>query len=195
MDSTTAQVLDSFTDNLVSTRSTEDDDNHSIDDDEFLDLLEEDDSGVLGALREQRMQELHSQMKEARRFYDSGHGVLTEVNSEKEVMEITTSTKCTVVHFFHPSFKRCQIMTERLKTLTAKHMETRFISVNVDNATFLIVRLKIKVLPCVMAFIDGKEVLRLVGFEKLGNSDDFDPAVLEFQLQNCGMLFPIQSIL
>lgn len=68
-------------------------------------------------------------------------------------------------------------------------MDTRFISVNVDNATFLIVRLGIKVLPCVMAFIDGKEVLRLVGFEKLGNTDDFSSELLEFQLQNSGMFF------
>lgn len=37
-------------------------------------------------------------MKEAKRFYDSGHGILTEVSSEKEVLDITT------YDFFSPFF-------------------------------------------------------------------------------------------
>ncbi|KAK9367103.1 thioredoxin-like protein [Lipomyces kononenkoae] len=190
MDDTTAKVLDSYKDALVATRadSTErDSDNDSVDDDEFLELLEED-SAALDAFREKRMQELHSQMVAAKRYHDLGHGVLTEVTSEKEVLEITTSTKYTVVHFFHRGFKRCEIMDTRLKALTAKHMETRFIAVDVDNATFLVVRLGIQVLPCVMCFIDGKEVLRLVGFETLGNSDHFTAGMLEFQLQKSGVI-------
>ncbi|KAK9467451.1 thioredoxin-like protein [Lipomyces arxii] len=186
MDSTTVGVLDRYTDALIS-KHNEDDDAGSVEDDEFLDLLDEDDE-ALNYLREKRMQELHEQMKSAKRLHDSGHGVLTEVASEKEVLEITTTTKYTVVHFFHPSFKRCEIMQSRLKSLTAKHMNTRFISVNVDNATFLVVRLGIQVLPCVMSFIDGKEVGRIVGFDSLGNTDDFAPSLLELQLQKCGVI-------
>lgn len=62
MDGSTARVLDSFTDNLVgrNEKSLEDDEYNSLDDEDFLDLLE-DDSGTLDALREKRMQELHTQ--------------------------------------------------------------------------------------------------------------------------------------
>ncbi|KAK9490450.1 thioredoxin-like protein [Lipomyces doorenjongii] len=190
MDATTTKVLDSYTDVLISKGESireRDDDNDSVDDDEFLELLEGD-SAALDAFREMRMQELHSQMKAAKRLHDTGHGTLKEVATEKEVLEITTTTKYSVVHFFHPGFKRCEIMDSRLKSLTAKHMATRFISVNVDNATFLVVRLAIQVLPCVICFIDGKEVLRLVGFESLGNSDDFTSDMLEYQLQKSGVI-------
>ncbi|KAK9318390.1 thioredoxin-like protein [Lipomyces starkeyi] len=190
MDAATAKVLDSYTDVLISKGESireRDDDNDSVDDDEFLELLEED-SAALDAFRETRMQELHSQMKAAKRFHDTGHGILKEVATEKDVLEITTTTKYSVVHFFHPRFKRCEIMDSRLKALTAKHMGTRFISVNVDNATFLVVRLGIQVLPCVICFIDGKEVLRLVGFESLGNSDHFTSDMLESQLQKSGVI-------
>ncbi|KAK9373223.1 thioredoxin-like protein [Lipomyces chichibuensis] len=192
MDAATAKVLDSYTDVLISkaessSREEREDDNDSVDDDEFLALLEED-SAALDAFREMRMQELHSQMKAAKRFMDTGHGILKEVATEKEVLEITTTTKYCVVHFFHPGFKRCEIMDSRLNALTAKHMGTRFISVNVDNATFLVVRLRIQVLPCVICFIDGKEVLRLVGFESLANSDHFTSDMLESQLQKSGVI-------
>ncbi|KAK9238866.1 thioredoxin-like protein [Lipomyces kononenkoae] len=190
MDDTTAKVLDSYKDALVANSEgsrERDNDSDSVDNDEFLELLEED-SAALDAFRERRMQELHSQMVAAKRLHDMGHGVLKEVASEKEVLEMTTTTKHTVVHFFHRGFKRCEIMDSRLKALTAKHMETRFISVDVDNATFLVVRLEIQVLPCVICFIDGKEVLRLVGFESLGNSDHFTADMLEFQLQKSGVI-------
>ncbi|KAK9459346.1 thioredoxin-like protein [Lipomyces oligophaga] len=185
MDSTTSRIFDEFTDKLVAEPGR--DEHDSADEDEFMELLEED-TTVLDAFRERRMQELAVQMKKARKLHEDGHGILTEVPSEKEVMNISTSTKHVVVHFFHPSFKRCAIMTARLQALTAKHMETRFININVDNAPFLVVRLGIKVLPCVVCFIDGIEKLRLVGFDKLGNQDDFSSEALEFTLQKCGVI-------
>ncbi|KAK9479053.1 thioredoxin-like protein [Lipomyces japonicus] len=188
MDSTTAAVLDSYTDAIIAQDKTKEiDETSDIDDEEFLELLEQDEA-ALDAFREKRMQELHTQMKAARHLHSSGHGSLTEISDEREVLEITTNTKYSVVHFFHSAFKRCEIMQKRLQELTAKHMATRFISVNVDNAPFLVVRLGVKVLPCVMGFIDGKEVLRLIGFESLGNGDNFSAEMLEFQLYKGGVI-------
>ncbi|KAK9452349.1 thioredoxin-like protein [Limtongia smithiae] len=190
MDAATAAVVDSYKDNLLSRddrKNAEDDGNESLDDDDFLELLE-DDTAVLDALRERRMQELSAQMKASRRLYDSGYGRLTDVSSEKELMDISSAAKYSVVHFYQPTFRRCLIMKERLESLTAKHMETRFLSINVDTAPFLVVKLKIQILPCVICFIDGKEVLRLVGFEALGNSDNFTSSALEFQLQQSGVI-------
>lgn len=43
---------------------------------------------------------------------------------------------------------------------------------NVENAPFLVARLKIQVLPCVICFVDGVGTDRIVGFEGLGHKPD-----------------------
>ena len=52
----------------------------------------------------------------------------------------------------------------------------------------MVERLKVKVLPCVISFIDGKGVDRLEGFDKLGNTDNFSTAYLESYLILTGVL-------
>ena len=42
-----------------------------------------------------------------------------------------------------------------LQTLAAKHTNTRFVKADVANVPFLVVKLEIKVLPCVITFVDG----------------------------------------
>ena len=55
--------------------------------------------------------------------------------------------------------------------------------INVDNCPFLVTKLGIQVLPCVLAFIDGVGVDRIVGFEGLGRSpDNFASRDLEVRL-------------
>lgn len=55
--------------------------------------------------------------------------------------------------------------------------------INVDNCPFLVTKLKIQVLPCVIAFIDGIGVDRIVGFEGLGGTaDNFKTRDLEARL-------------
>lgn len=61
--------------------------------------------------------------------------------------------------------------------------------INVDNAPFLVTKLKVQVLPCVIAFIDGQGVDRIVGFEGLGyGTDRFTTSDLERRLLKCGVL-------
>jgi thioredoxin-like negative regulator of GroEL len=85
----------------------------------------------------------------------SDHGEYNELNNEKEILQITTNTKRVVCHFFHKDFRRCDIMDKHLKTLATNHIHTRFVKINVENAPFLIEKLAVRVLPCVIAFIDG----------------------------------------
>jgi thioredoxin-like negative regulator of GroEL len=57
------------------------------------------------------------------------------------------------------------------------------LKINVDNCPFLVTRLGIQVLPCVLAFIDGVGADRIVGFEGLGRSpDNFATRDLEARL-------------
>jgi hypothetical protein len=60
---------------------------------------------------------------------------------------------------------------------------------NVENAPFLVTKLKIQVLPCVLAFVDGVSVDRIVGFEGLGYTQDtFTTKDLEGRLLSSGVI-------
>jgi len=93
-----------------------------------------------------------------------------------------------VIHFYHSNFKRCEIMDKHLTKLAPKYFNTRFLRVFVENIPWLVEKLSIKVLPCIICFIEGVTKDRLVGFEELDNSDAFDTAVLELRLLSCGVI-------
>lgn len=157
------------------------------DDDSLLDALEDDPE--LDSFREQRMEALQKEWKKQKDFRGSGHGSCSEIKEEKELMDITTTTKLCVVHFWKPDFNRCRIMDSHLETLAPLHVDTRFLRINVTNAAFLVTKMKIQVLPCVIAFIDGKGVDRIVGFEGLGHGTDrFNTRDLESRLLNTRVL-------
>ena len=76
-----------------------------------------------------------------------------------------------------------------MQALAPKHFDTRFLRINVDNAPFLVTKLKIQVLPCVLAFVNGVSTERIIGFEGLGYSEDtFTTKDLEARLLKAGVL-------
>lgn len=115
-------------------------------------------------------------------------GLLTE-EAEKELISSTAKFKHVVVHFYHPEFRRCGIMNGHLQTLAQKFFSTKFFKIQVEQAPFLVEKLKIKVLPCVVLFIDGISVDRVIGFEELGDRDDFPTINLERRLMKSGVIF------
>jgi thiol-disulfide isomerase/thioredoxin len=159
----------------------------SDDEDALIAELEDDEShsAAFAAMREQRLQQLHAELNRAKIQKEASFGTYQEIKDEKQLMEITTG----VVHFMKPDFNRCRIMDEKLKPIAEKHYETRVLSINVENAAFLVVKLGIQVLPCVISFIDGVGVDRIIGFEGLGTKPDtFKLAQLEDRLLACGVL-------
>mgnify|MGYP001360892676 FL=1 len=50
-----------------------------------------------------------------------------------------------------------------------------FLRTNVDQCPFLVSKLGIKVLPFVICYKNGQEVLRILGFSKLGNNPNSFP--------------------
>jgi len=75
-----------------------------------------------------------------------------------------------------------------VKVLAPKHFDTRFIKINVENAPFLVTKLKVQVLPCVIAFVNGVGQDRIIGFEGLGQGDKFTTMDLEARLLAAGVL-------
>ena len=75
------------------------------------------------------------------------------------------------------------------KSLALSHYEARFVKINVDNCPFLVTRLGIQVLPCVIAFIDGVGADRIIGFEGLGRTpENFTTRDLETRLIRANVL-------
>ncbi|KAI9742024.1 MAG: hypothetical protein M1834_000413 [Cirrosporium novae-zelandiae] len=145
------------------------------------DLLESDhDDNFFSNYRAARMQQLHTEVNLAK---SAGRSVTT-LTSESEVLSLTTETpprnsddedlrhNRVIIHFFHPDFTKCDIMDIHLAKLAKVHYETSFYRVSVLNCPFLVGKLSIRVLPCVIGFVDGVAAQRIVGFEGLGGDSE-----------------------
>ncbi|KAK5195640.1 hypothetical protein LTR99_002166 [Exophiala xenobiotica] len=133
-------------------------------------LEEEDDS----AYRAQRMQEL--------RDAPAGTGTTATLDtlkndyitltSDDETLNFTTEHERAVVHFFHPDFSRCNTMDDHCRVIADKHAEygnadVSFARVDVKNCPFVVEKLGVRVLPCVIGFVKGVVKGRVTGFEGL----------------------------
>ncbi|KAJ7665499.1 thioredoxin-like protein [Mycena rosella] len=154
----------------------------------FAELEEEIENDSNGQMREYGLQALKQQMKELSEMKQNQHGHYSEIKDEKEVVRVSAREPKCVVHFYHDKFKRCAIMDKHLAKLAPKYFNTRFFRVFVENVPWLVEKLGIKILPCVICFVDGISKDRLIGFEELGNSDGFDTAVLELRLAVSGVI-------
>ncbi|XP_039003944.1 thioredoxin domain-containing protein PLP3B-like [Hibiscus syriacus] len=79
-------------------------------------------------------------------------------------------------------------MDKHLKSLAAKHVDTKFIKLDAENASFFVTKLAVKTLPCVIIFRKRVAVDRLVGFQDLGGKDDFATRTLEVFLIKKGII-------
>ncbi|KAH9943503.1 GTPase inhibitor [Epithele typhae] len=158
------------------------------DDDIFAELEAEIENDSSAAFREHGMDQLKREMEHLQQMKSDGFGQYREVTDEKEVIRLTANKPRCVVHFFHHKFKRCEIMDKHLANLAPKYFNTLFIRVFVENVPWLVERMGIKVLPCVMSFMDGVSKDRIIGFEDLGNSDQFETATLEWKLLDSGVV-------
>ncbi|KAI8637408.1 thioredoxin-like protein [Parasitella parasitica] len=148
----------------------------------FQELENERDDEESYIIRERRIKEIQEEIQRRNTRAENQHGLYTDITKEKEFMEITTSDKYVVGHFYHKDFRRCKIMDTHLETLAQKYYDTRFIKIDVQNAPFLVEKLQIKMLPCVMAWVDGFAQTKIVGFDELGSTDSFQTAALELKL-------------
>lgn len=141
----------------------------TVDEDIILQKLEMDDDNFEANFREMRASQLMSEMTRLKAMKQDSFGLLTEPSTEKQVIDTTTKSKFCVLHFYHNDFRRCNIINRHLEVLAGKFFNCKFIKVDVLKVPFLVERLKIKVLPCIVSFINGISVDRIVGFEELGD--------------------------
>lgn len=117
-----------------------------------------------------------------------GHGEYTELPGEKELFDSTKKSERIVCHFYRDTTMRCKIVDKHLEIIARKHLETKFVKLNVDRAPFITERLNIKILPTIVSMIDNIVKDRIVGFTELGNHDEFSTEVLEWRLGRAGAI-------
>jgi hypothetical protein len=167
-----------------------------LDDDDalFKALEEEDDTSY----RAHRIEQLNAEFATAGTGNPTTTTVVQDslyptIKSDQALLDFTTEISRCVIHFAHPDFARCATMDEHIKALAARHQDVRFARVDVRETPFVVEKLKIKVLPCVIGFLEGVGVERVVGFEGLGSggsdgADGFSTATLEMRLLWKGIL-------
>ncbi|XP_028847280.1 thioredoxin domain-containing protein 9 [Denticeps clupeoides] len=153
-----------------------------------LGKLERMDDDELELLKERRIEALRKAQKQKQEWLSKGHGEYREIPSEKDFFGEAKESKNVVCHFYRDSTFRCKILDKHLSILAKKHLETKFLKLNVEKAPFLTDRLRIKVLPTLALVKDGKTSDYVVGFSDLGNTDDFSTEMLEWRLGCSGVI-------
>uniref|UniRef100_A0A3Q3GU08 Thioredoxin domain-containing protein 9 n=1 Tax=Labrus bergylta TaxID=56723 RepID=A0A3Q3GU08_9LABR len=143
-----------------------------------LNDMDEDD---LDRLKERRLEAL-------KKAPETEAGITREIPSEKEFFGEVKDTKNVVCHFYRNSTFRCKILDKHLAILAKKHVETKFLKLNVEKAPFLTERLHIKIIPTLALLLDGKTKDYVVGFTDLGNTDEFPTEMLEWRLGCAGVI-------
>ncbi|RDW61909.1 thioredoxin domain-containing protein [Aspergillus mulundensis] len=171
-------------------------DEYDLSDDDalFKALEEEDDSGY----RAHRIEQLNAEFATAQKPHNQRTTLVEDslyptLKSDQALLDYTTQTQRCVIHFAHPDFARCTTMDEHIRALAARHQDVRFARVDVRETPFVVEKLKIRVLPCVIGFLDGVAAERVLGFEGLGPGgsaglEGFNTASLEKRLLAPGIL-------
>ncbi|XP_058755776.1 thioredoxin domain-containing protein PLP3B-like [Vicia villosa] len=154
---------------------------------EEVDLDDLMDDPELEKLHADRIAAFKKEAEKREAWKKKGHGEFREVTEGDFLGEVTGSEKV-ICHFYHKEFYRCKIMDKHLKSLSIKHIDSKFIRLDAENAPFFVTKLAIKTLPCVILFRQGVAVDRLVGFQDLGAKDDFTTRALEVLLIKKGII-------
>ncbi|ERM94252.1 thioredoxin domain-containing protein PLP3A isoform X2 [Amborella trichopoda] len=155
--------------------------------DQEVDLDELMDDPELERLHADRIAALKKEAEKREALQRKGHGECREVTEGDFLGEVTGSEKV-ICHFYHKEFYRCKIVDKHLKSLAPRHVDTKFIKLDAENAPFFVNKLAVRTLPCVILFRKGIAVDRLVGFQDLGGKDDFTTKALENLLIKKGII-------
>ncbi|KAG7358258.1 thioredoxin [Nitzschia inconspicua] len=166
-------------------------------------LLDDDDA--LETLRQKRLEELQSTYTKQQKWKSLGHGTYQELTSggsntndvAKDFFQASKESERLVVHFYRPSTRLCDVFHAHLSKLAPKHLETRFVKINVEGcdaqegsgASYLVEKLGIVVMPTLVLIKNRQAFHHIRGFDEFGGNEDFSSNVLAYVLgKNHGIL-------
>lgn len=168
-------------------KGNDDDVEQDKDSDFDSDLDMEDDGEIMAQLRAKRIAEMKVESNKKMVERQLGHGLYREIKEDEFLPSVTQSPNA-VVHFYHNDFPRCLIIDRHLSVLAKCHPETKFVKMNAEKAPFFVNKLQIVVLPTIVLFKNGIAEDRIMGFEELGQRDDFKTVVLAKRLVEGGVI-------
>jgi hypothetical protein len=136
------------------------------------------DDDDLEFIRQRRADAMRKQQDSMGKWVSQMHGTYRDISQEDffgTVVREKGGSDRVVIHFYHNDFERCAVMDRYLGEVARLMMNTRFVKVNVDKAPFLVDKLKVTTLPCLVLFKDDIAVDRVIGFElgvDVGTEDD-----------------------
>lgn len=152
---------------MNATHDTINDNNNASDSDDEDWLNNDNDDAELEAIRQRRLHEMRQMQAKTAQQRALGHGEVRTITQDEFLPECTGSSEWVAVHFFHVEFERCKIMDHHLKMIAPRHLSCKFLRLDAEKAPFFVQKLKIKTLPTLIVFRDGKAIDRLMGFEGL----------------------------
>lgn len=147
-------------------------DNRNVDDDD------------LEAIRAARIRQMQEKFEKQQKYKAAGHGCYDEI-VEEDFLKTATSSDRAVIHFYHRGFEKCKIIDMHLGKCAKKFIGTKFAKIDAEKAPFFVDKLKVRTLPCVVVFKDGKSKNRQLGFEGLGG-EDFSTVQLAWRFKEWG---------
>ncbi|XP_038889270.1 thioredoxin domain-containing protein 9 homolog [Benincasa hispida] len=88
---------------------------------------------------------------------------------------------------------KLEVMDKHLSILAKQHIETCFVKINTEKSPFLAEKLKIVVLPTLALIKNAKVDDHVVGFDELGEIDEFSTEELEDRLEKCQVIHEGES--
>jgi len=144
------------------------------------------DDDELASLRQRRMQVMKLQSEKEAVWRQKQHGSYREISQDDffniVVREKGGSEDC-AVHFYHKDFERCKVMDRHLQDLAPAMMHVKIVKLDAERAPFLVQRLRITMLPCVLLFHNDVNVDRIVGFDGCGEGDSIEPEALRARIE------------
>jgi len=147
------------------------------------------DETLIAAIREKRINEMKRQIEKKNAFLQMGHGEYNTLR-EDEFLPCVTRSKYVVCHFYHCDFERCKIIDRHFEILShqSNYLPTRFVRLDVEKSPFFVDKLNLRILPTIICFKDGIAIDRIIGFEELGENDNFSTKLLEKRLAKSGVI-------
>ena len=149
--------------------------------DHYNNLLDDDEA--LEKLRKQRLAAMQKEHAQQKKWKDLGHGTYVELGGggqdardvARDFFQASKESERMVVHFYRPTTRYCDVFHSHLAKLAPKHMETRFVKINVQDcdhqgggASFLVERLGIVVMPTLLIVKNRKADHQVRGFDEVG---------------------------
>lgn len=148
---------------------------------------DDDDDDELTFLRERRLAAMRKNQEKEIIWRQKQHGSYREI-SQDDFFNIVVREKGgsddVAVHLYHKDFERCKLMDRYLQDLAPAMMSVKIVKLDAERAPFLVEKLRVTTLPCVLLFHNDVNVDRIIGFDGCSvTGDTIEPDMLRLRIE------------